>query len=144
MPCVIPPLAEPARTAIVVFEDRKARGLLRLLRPGFRHCFCLLHVGDGWLLCDPLKGGLRLDLLPPYEAGDLIHHYTTSGRHASLGPAPQDMPTARLGAWPLTCVEIVKRALGLIAPRVLTPLQLHTKLISTTGWIIYPKISSHA
>jgi hypothetical protein len=132
------PTADGFRTAIVVFEDRRAQGILRLLRPGFRHCFCLLRSDDGWLLCDPLKGGLRLDLLPAYEASPLAAHYAARGRHVLVGMACRDMPQTRLGIRPLTCVEIVKRALGLVAPGAVTPWQLHARLASIKGWTDRP------
>lgn len=120
--------------AIVVFEHRACRGPLRLLRPGFRHCFCLLRTGEQWLLCDPLKGSLRLDLLPPYDARDLAEHYARLGRHALLGRIARCGVAAGFGLRPLSCVEIVKRAIGLVAPGVLTPYQLYRKLKSTGDW----------
>ena len=123
------------RAAIVVFEHRDARGFLRLLRPGFRHCFCLLRHEAGWLLCDPLKGSLRLDLIPAYDSDDLLQHFRALGRVAVAGPAQRGTPLAPIGIRPLTCVEVVKRALGLAAPTVFTPLQLHAKLKSTGDWL---------
>jgi hypothetical protein len=128
------PAVERDRAAIVVFEHRDARGFLRLLRPGFRHCFCLLRHEAGWLLCDPLKGGLRLDLIPTYDVDHLLQHYRTLGRVAVAGPIRPAMAVAPIGVRPLTCVEIVKRALGLAAPTVLTPLQLLIRLKSTGNW----------
>lgn len=130
------PAVDRTGIAIVVFEHRDARGVLRLLRPGFRHCFCLLQHDAGWLLCDPLKGGLRLDLVPPYDVHDLLQHYRGLGRAALAGPAAGTFPLAPIGLRPLTCVEIVKRVLGLAAPAVFTPLQLHAHLKSTDGWMV--------
>lgn len=122
--------------AIVVFEHRDARGVLRLLRPGFRHCFCLLRHEAGWLLCDPLKGGLRLDLVPSYDSQALLKHYRSIGRIAIAGPLCGNFPAAPISMRPLTCVEIVKRTLGLAAPAVFTPFQLHAHLKSTGKWIL--------
>jgi len=121
--------------AIVVFEHRDARGFLRLLRPGFRHCFCLLHHEAGWLLCDPLKGGLRLDLIPAYDIKDLLRHYRALGRAALAGPTRNGPVLPPIGVRPLTCVEVVKRALGLVAPAVFTPLQLYRELKYTYRWV---------
>ena len=50
------------RRAVVVFEDRADSIPLRLLRPGFRHCFCLVGAGSAWTVCDPLK--TRIELTP--------------------------------------------------------------------------------
>jgi hypothetical protein len=126
-----------ARRAIVVFEHRAARGPLRWLAPGFRHCFCLLDtVHSGWLLCDPLKGSLRLDVLPAVEIGVLVEHYVGTGRHVAVGPARS--ATADQAGWPvmLTCVELVKRAIGLHAPRTFTPWRLFLELRRQPGWAV--------
>jgi hypothetical protein len=125
------------RHAIVVFEHRAARGLLRWLAPGFRHCFCLLAAADnGWLVCDPLKGSLRLDVLPAAEIGHLVRHYHRTGRHVAVGPARS--MEGEPGGWPvvLTCVELVKRAIGLRAPRAITPRGLFLELARQPGWTL--------
>lgn len=129
------------RPAIVVFEHRAARGPLRWLAPGSRHCFCLLAAGDhGWLLCDPLKGSLRLEVLHPVEMTFLVQHYRGTGRHVAVGPAPAVAGEA--AAWPtvLTCVALVKRAIGLRAPRVVTPRGLFRELARQPRWsVAYPR-----
>lgn len=135
-----PAPADDARVAIVVFEHRDDVGILRWLRPGFRHCFCLLSSRQGWLLCDPLKGGLHLDLLPSYDSLDLLAHYSAPGRHALLGRIAHQRARLRHAIRPLTCVEVVKRALGVDAPAALTPYQLHRKLISTGDWFSAEKL----
>ena len=142
MPAKLDRRPATSRHAIVVFEHRECRGPLRLLRPGFRHCFCLLRTGDQWLLCDPLKGSLRLDLLPPYDAQDLAGHYARLGRHVALGRTDPGRAATGLGFRPLSCVEIVKRAIGLVAPGVLTPRQLYRKLKSTGDWNLLTEFSS--
>lgn len=135
MPPVAKVAPEAARLAIAVFEHRAFRGPLRLLRPGFRHCFCLVRVEAGWLLCDPLKASLRLDVLPPYDPNGLAAHYAVTGRHVLIGLAPAYSPPGRVGLRPLSCVEVVKRALALDAPGILTPWQLYNKLLSTRNWL---------
>ena len=130
-----PTPSDAGRVAIVVFEHRDDVGILRWLRPGFRHCFCLLSSPYGWLLCDPLKSGLCLDLLPSYDSFALLAHYSAPGRHALLGCVGRLQPRPHLAIRPLTCVEVVKRALGVEAPATLTPYQLHRKLISTGDWL---------
>lgn len=126
-----------ARRAIVVFEHRPARGPLRWLAPGFRHCFCLLDtVHSGWLLCDPLKGSLRLDVLPTAEIGLLVEHYLATGRHVAVGPTRSADGEARGWPVPLTCVELVKRAIGLRAPKSFTPWRLFRELGRQPGWAV--------
>lgn len=126
-----------ARRAIVVFEHRAAGGPLRWLTPGFRHCFCLLDVAHtGWLLCDPLKGSLRLDMLPAVEIGVLARHYLGTGRHIAVGRTRT--VTVEQPGWPtvLTCVELVKRAIGLRAAKIFTPRSLFLELGRQPGWIV--------
>ncbi len=113
---------------LVVFEDRADVPSLAWLRPGFRHCFCLVRGPVGWLVCDLLKSAMFIDVVEPYEEADLIAHYNKTGRAALVGSSFADRsrsPSLRL----LTCVEIVKRIIGLRAPSVLTPYQLYRALL---------------
>lgn len=113
--------------AIVVFEDRAAAPSLKWLRPGFRHCFCLVRRPSGWIVCDPLKSSTCLEVVSCYEERELVAHYRTMNMRALVGSCfsvQQKFPVLR----PLTCVEIVKRVIGLHAPTVWTPHQLYRAL----------------
>ena len=49
--------------AVVAFWDGSMEHpLSRLLKPGFRHCFCALHTADCWILVDGREG------VPCFEA----------------------------------------------------------------------------
>jgi hypothetical protein len=128
-----PALAAP-RPALVCFEDRPATGVLRLLRAGFRHCFCLVASPGAWLVCDPLKGGLVLELLPDWPIERLVAHYAGTGRHVAVGHAVSDAVPADAMPRPLTCVEVVKRAVGISAWAVVTPWGLFRRLVEDEGW----------
>jgi hypothetical protein len=122
-PALIPP-----HLGLVVFEDRAEAPWLRVLKPGFRHCFCLLGDGWHWVVCDPLLGGIAMAQVLGVDAGFLAHHYRAAARRVVLTPVgdpPQ--PAVRLPRL-LTCVEIVKRLVGLGAPEVVTPYQLYRRL----------------
>lgn len=114
--------------AIVVFEDRSEVKSLAWLRHGFRHCFCLVRRPAGWMVCDPLKALVTLDVVEPYAEPDLLDHYGHMGMRAIVGDC---RPVA--GRWsavrPLTCVELVKRIVGLHDPSVWTPYQLYRALL---------------
>ena len=129
-----PEPSEAAPAAVVVFEHREARGVLRLLRPGFRHCFCLVSRESGWMLCDPLKQSIHLAWLPDLGAERLLQHFSRNGRTALLGTAPEPAPALRIRLRPLTCVEVVKRILGLAELPAATPWQLHEALRRTGEW----------
>jgi hypothetical protein len=64
-----------APNVLVVFEDREPAGWLRWLPRGFRHCFCLLRRPGGWLICDPLKGGVHLEQVAGYPIQALSEHF---------------------------------------------------------------------
>lgn len=113
----------------MIFEDRPARGLLALLRRGFRHCFCLLRGESGWLLCDPQADRLELRALPPLSAVALARAYARlGGTVVALAATPPGRRTARLRLAPLTCVEVVKRAIGYERRGVVTPFGLFRAL----------------
>ncbi|MCS6877477.1 MAG: hypothetical protein NZP72_04165 [Geminicoccaceae bacterium] len=112
----------------MVFEDRAGSPLLACLRPGFRHCFCLLARPCGWIVCDPLKSEIRLEAIAPYEEGELLAHYRSLGAIALAGGCKSNPDGVSLCA-PLTCVSLVKRLVGLRAPGVWTPYQLYRALL---------------
>jgi hypothetical protein len=113
----------------VVFEDRPGPSILRVLRRGFRHCFCIVGSDRAWTICDPLKTRIEIVPLLGFDEPQLAGHYRRTGRvvlagHVAAGAAPR-----RTRLRPVTCVEIVKRVLNVEAPSVLTPFQLHRALV---------------
>jgi hypothetical protein len=121
-----------AHAALVCFSGRSDVPLARLLRPGFRHCFCLLRGPAGWLLIDPRCDRLEVRLLPDAPAARLIGHFARAGCRtvplAGAAPATTPRGLARFAAGlpgPYSCVGVVKRTLGLRAPGVLTPYALY-------------------
>lgn len=110
--------------ALVVFAGRADLKWLRVLKPGFRHCFVTLRQADRWVVYNPLSHYTEIQLLGGYGAAELADWFRGQGlrvvscdlREAPRVPAP----------WrPYTCVEAVKRVLGLRAPWIFTPWQLY-------------------
>lgn len=111
------------RRALVVFSGQTDLGWLRLLKPSFRHCFVAVEADDGWVVVNPLchvteiavvRGVGRDALAAGYRKAGLIVVATRTHR-----PPPRPAP------WrPFSCVETVRRILGLEARWVLTPWQL--------------------
>ncbi|HEX2524949.1 MAG TPA: hypothetical protein VHL31_01440 [Geminicoccus sp.] len=121
--------------ALVVFEDRSDSRWLTWLRPGFRHCYCLVRAERGWILIDPLLRSLHVSWLDLPKEFDLVEHYVGLGRIVITGRCPSFQAAfARL--YPVTCVEIVKRTLGLGHVRAWTPYQLHRALVDL-GWRLH-------
>lgn len=114
--------------ALVVFSGRGGLWWLRFLKPGFRHCFAVLHDGRNWLLYDPMSHVTQLHTLSCGSPARLCQGLLARGylvvpvrpRTVALRPAP---------CAPFTCVEAVKRVLGLHARGVVTPWQLFRHLV---------------
>ena len=103
------------------FGGRADQPWLRVLRPGFRHCFALVRDAGGWLLLDPLSGRLVVARLPAARAADVPRRYRAAG-FALLGPFRPMPPRASLlpPLLPASCVTVCLRLLGLRAC-ILTP-----------------------
>lgn len=121
---------QPSCRAWVVFSDQTDVAWLGWLRPGFRHCFAVLHDGRQWITIDPLL--TRLDVQAPHLPAefDLVDWFARQGLLAVPAPLAAIPASARRPVLrPLTCVEIVKHVLGLRAKWVFTPWQLYRHLV---------------
>jgi len=122
------PMDPPAgRWALVGFMGRCDLPWLRLLKPGFRHCFVLLHDGRRWLLLDPLAHGLALRALDESWQAELLDALLAEG-HLLVPVRPRPRPRRCAPLAPFTCVEAVKRLLGVRCRRIVTPWQLFRHL----------------
>lgn len=120
--------AVQATKAWVVFSGQADRPWLKFLRPGFRHCFVILNDGRHWLSFDPMLNHIDLrvhDHVP--------HDFDLPGWLRARGQRVVQAPVDRSRKEPLpltlfTCVEAVKRVLGLHRFFILTPWQLYCHL----------------
>lgn len=121
---------EVGAAALVMFADDTSLNCLRLLRRGFRHCFVAVAATEGWIICDPRSPCTDLAFVTGFDQTQVATWYRDLGLcvvetctlQAPLRPAP---------IRPFTCVEAVKRVLGVHAPWVLTPWQLYRLLTSS-------------
>ena len=107
----------------VVFSDDTDIRLLKLLRHGFRHCFVIMQQDERWVLIDPRANKTDIQLLPHPAHFNFPRYFTQAGKtvmKVSAMNTPQDI--APLFPW--SCVETVKRVLGLHKRWILTPYQL--------------------
>jgi len=114
---------EPA-PAWVAFVDAATPAWLRLLRPGMRHCLIFL-AGDGFYLCiDPLLNLTRVEVLSKPQLDWQFRLLLAGG--AVIVPVDRlpACPPRRLGLPLHSCVEVVKRLLGIDDRRVVTPYNL--------------------
>lgn len=124
--------ARPGK-AWVVFDGRADIWWLRLLKPGFRHCFVVLdgfvvpQDGRRWVVVDPVSPFTDVAVLDLPAGYDLPGWFRAMGMTVVAAPLRRD--ATRPAPWaPFTCVEAVKRVLGLHAALVLTPWQLYRRL----------------
>ncbi len=113
--------------AWVVFSGQTEIPYLKILRNGFRHCFIVLRRGDHWISLDPLahKTEIELHYLP--DDFDLPYWLEARG-HTVVETEFKKAPLKPLPLALFTCVETVKRVLGVHDRRVLTPWQLYKHL----------------
>lgn len=110
--------------ALVVFSDRADLMWLRLLRRGFRHCFVVVQDGGQWIVCEPYS---NLTVLGVLDQNDPAAWFR--GQGFTVAATQMVAPVARPFPWaPYTCVEAVKRIIGLRDMAVLTPWQLYKSL----------------
>lgn len=115
------------RRALVVFHGEGC-GFWPWLcgREGFRHCFVALNDGRAWIEVDPRGDGLHVEAEMSAD-WDLAAHYRALG----YGVIETFVRTERRryrAPWAFTCVEAVKRVLGVHGWLVWTPYQLYLRL----------------
>lgn len=121
-------MTRPWHRAAVVFSDHTEMWWLRALKPGFRHCFVALAGERGWVVIDPLAHYTEVAPLDVPAECDLAAWYRSAGLIA-IDTIPRLPPRTLAPVRLHSCVETVKRVLGLHAPLVMTPWQLYRYLL---------------
>lgn len=113
--------------AIAVFSGQTDFWWQRLMKPGFRHCGVLIEVGGNWIVLEPLAACLEVRVLPGASPSSLIRMLRR--RHlVAIETAVVPIVGSVLFPGPFTCVEAVKRVLGIRTFWVQTPWQLYKKI----------------
>lgn len=128
--------------AWVVFSGQTDLCMLRFLKPGFRHCFVLLNDGNCWISIDPMSHYTEIlvhQVKPDFDLPGWLEKrghriVSTAINHQKTVPAPFGI---------FSCVEAVKRILGIHALFIITPWQLYRYLTTTSKQkeMIYGKSS---
>jgi hypothetical protein len=117
----------PPDLAVVGFSGRATLPWLRLLKPGFRHCFVLLRTRGLWLYYDPMAHYTFATVIGAYPLRAMMRVFRCDGCRLRL--VRPGTPAEQALDWrPYTCVEAVKRVLGMQEPWILTPWQLYRRL----------------
>ena len=97
--------------AWVVFSDDTDIRYLKCLKRGFRHCYVIMSDGEKWFSIDPLAHMTEIWLKS--EGYRVVR---VGVQQPELKPSPLMF---------MTCVESVKRMLGIQSRWVITPWQLY-------------------
>lgn len=112
--------------AWVVFSGETDLVWLRfILRAGFRHCFVLLHDGRYWISVDPLAAYTDIQIHDGLEQGFCLSAWLAQNGYQVV---KADLDRGQKTQAPLSfvsCVEVVKRVLGLRHRFIVTPYQLY-------------------
>ncbi|MBL6934032.1 MAG: hypothetical protein ISR48_01330 [Alphaproteobacteria bacterium] len=125
-----------AQEAAVVFSGRADLWWLKFLKPGFRHCFLVLRAGGHWVVMDPLAHRTEIQVPPVDREFDLCRWLEAQGfTVVRTRVSPMDGEgSARPAPWmPFSCVEAIKRVLGIRSRRVVTPWSLYCYLTARVG-----------
>ncbi|MDA0998661.1 MAG: hypothetical protein O2944_10700 [Proteobacteria bacterium] len=113
--------------ALVLFDGGCSLPYLQLLKPGYRHCLAIVQTADGWVLFNPLSNSTEIVTLPKLRPDRLIRAFKDDG--LDVVAVQRRRPIAREHPWiPYSCVEAVKRLIGVRERSVLTPWQLRRRL----------------
>lgn len=127
MHSTLPKAMAVPQKAWVVFSGESELFWLRWLKPGFRHCFLLLNDGQCWVSYDPMSH--KTEILVHHMPGffNLPEWLENRGHivvQTELEQAPQRSAPIAL----FSCVEAIKRALGIHNIFIFTPWQLYRYL----------------
>ncbi len=114
--------------AWVIFSGDTDIRWLKIFKPGFRHCFILLNDGVRWMSIDPLSPYTDIEIHHHIDAQFPLSEWLESkGYQASQ--ASINKKHKRPAPWMFcTCVEAIKRILGIHNIFIMTPWQLHQYL----------------
>ena len=125
----------PVRKAYVAFTTRTDYKWLQIvLGKSFPHCS--LHIQDdkGWTSVEGLAGYteiFRHDITAGFDLPDMLRK---QGMIVVPAPLRRDEKVMKILAPSVfSCVELVKRILGLRQPFIITPKQLHRALVKING-----------
>ncbi len=112
--------------AWVIFSGQSDLPFLRFLKRGFRHCFLILNDGKHWIAVDPLASTIEITIPDAPIDFDLPRWLKTQGYTVQSAPIHSHRKPAPLTMF--SCVDSVKRILGIRKRRIITPWQLHQYL----------------
>jgi len=126
------PPGEKERQIIVAFTGRTDLWWLRFLKKGFRHCFLCINDGERWMALDPLAHRMEIGILSINGDFDLKEWLEGKG-FTVVAAQMEGEATKPAPVMPYSCVEAVKRVLGIRGRRIITPWGLYRFLREKEG-----------
>lgn len=125
----LPVQKDEARRALVVFTHATDQAWLRRVLPrGFRHCAIYVEDGTRWIALEALAG--YTEIVSVARGKNMPKSLRDSGFTVVETVLRRDDKARRMQIPAFySCVESVKRVLGLRKPLVLTPSQLYRVLM---------------
>ncbi len=122
-------IKDSTQKAWVIFSGQADLPWLKIFKPGFRHCFVLLNDGVNWLTLDPLSN--YTDVCVHHVPNEFSMPLWLRDRGYKVVPAQLERSKKPAPWMVFTCVEAVKRVLGLHNRLIITPWQLYCHLSKT-------------
>lgn len=113
--------------AYVIFSPQADLPWLKVLKVGFRHCAIIMNDGQHWLTIDPLSNYTEILVHDMPADFDLPAWMRRRGHMVVEAEISKPCKTAPIGVF--SCVEAVKRVLGIHNRFVITPYQLYRYLM---------------
>ncbi len=111
----------------VGFSDNTTIPVLRLLKHGFRHCFVFFGDEYNTFVLDPISNRIDLSFLP-IGVRDVTNIFESKNIRVVYVPERFDVKKISTSGV-FTCVEVVKRVLGISKISIITPFRLYKFLI---------------
>ena len=115
--------------AIVAFGGRPTLWWMHFLKKGFYHCIIAMGNGKEWVIIDPLLHFTDLIII---KDGSVDSFFKSRG-YRILNMTVSEPKKIRLRVMPYTCVETVKRFLGVENTFIFTPYSLFCYLNKKIG-----------
>lgn len=119
-------MKETKTKAWVVFSGEADLPWLKILKEGYRHCYVLINDGKHWITIDPLSN--YMDVTVHDLSLDFNLPLWMRNRGYIIVAADIQHLDKQAPWMPFSCVEAVKRVLGIHKSFMLTPWQLYKYL----------------
>lgn len=116
---------EQTQSAWIIFSGYSDLRWLKILKPGFRHCFALLNDGQCWVSIDPLSPYTDIQIHHQIEASFDLPQWLESQGYRVVSADINKVHKKPAPWMVMTCVESIKRILGIHKFFLFTPWQLY-------------------